>query len=194
MSLFRRKTIFHAEEALPDPEEIKLRFRRRVLLLTFLGFLLVLAIPVARDLKTDLTARAETRKLGERILETRTLAAKARAPVSLELADDNRTWRRVQHGPGERCDNPAPGPRLEWSTEEVSWKLQVQKESGETISGRTLCLHPLAGVELDTDPVGQGKLLVTASKATGGPEQEEAAYLFVTDYGAEIQALYNAKR
>lgn len=194
MSIFRRKTIFHAEEALPDPEEIKLRFRRRVLLLTFLGFLLVLAIPVARDLKTDLKARAETRKLGERILETRTLAAKTRSPVSLELADDNRTWRRVVHAPGERCDNPAPGPRVEWNTEEVSWKLQVQKESGETISGRTLCLHPLAGVELDADPVGQGKLLVTAAKEAEGMNQEEAAYLFVTDFGAEIQALYNAKR
>jgi hypothetical protein len=192
--IFRRKTIFHAEEALPDPEDLKLRFRRRVLLLTFVGFLVVLGIPEARELRTDFEARAETRRLAEKILETRTLAALARRPVSLRLDDDNHSWRREFHAPGAGCGEAAPGARTEWSTAEIAWKLQVQKSGGETVSGRVLCLHPLEGIELDSAPIADGKLLVTASRTLDQTTQKEAAYLLVSQYGADIQTLYGWKR
>lgn len=192
--IFRRKTIFHAEEAMPDPEDLKLRFRRRVLFLTFVGFLVVLGIPEARELRPDLEARAETRRLGEQILETRTLAALARRPVSLRLDDDNHSWRREFHAAGDGCGEVSAGDRREWTTNGVAWKLQVQKPGGETVSGRVLCLHPLHGIELDSIPIADGKLLVTASRTLDQSSQTEAAYLFVSQYGADIQALYSAHR
>jgi hypothetical protein len=193
MSLFRRKTIFHAEEAMPDPEEIRLRFRRRVLLIALLGFLLVLGIPVARDIQSDLHARAGTRKLAEQILESRTLAAKGRAPVSFTLSEDNHTWRREFHAVGETCAKSAEGPVGQWETGDVVWKIQGRKANGEGINGRTLCLNPSKGLELDSMPLDDGKLMITGSRKDESGAMSEAAFLFVSEYGANIQALYTGK-
>lgn len=183
---FRRKTLFHTEEALPDPEELKLRFRRRVLLLTLTGFLVVLAIPVARDLRPALQARAQTRALAQKILETRTLASSIRAPISLELADNSRSWKRTVQAPGPDCTTEAPGPAEVWDTP-IQWKLQWRGSKGESSAGRTLCLHPTAGALLEGVPVADGKLLVTALRETDSNDWVEAAYLLLGDFGAEIQ-------
>lgn len=183
---FRRKTIFHVEEAMPDPEELKLRFRRRVLLLTFLGFLVVLAIPVARDMRPDLVARLGTRNFAEKLLETRSLASAHRTPVSLELGDDSHSWKRVFHGAGEGCVSPSAGAEEAWDSE-VTWKLQVQKEGGETLSGRSLCLHPTLGILLDATPVNGGRLLVTALKQDGEKRWKESAYLLIGQYGSDLE-------
>jgi len=192
MSIFRRKTIFHAEDALPDPEELKLRFRRRVLLLTFVGFLAVLSIPVARDLQPDLVARSQTRRFADRILEARTLASVGRAPVSLELAKDNRTWTRVFHARDTDCASPASAPEESWNSQ-VAWKLQVQKSSGETLSGRSLCLHPSEGLLLDSVPVAAGKLLITAFTEPETGLAKESAYLILSEFGADLQMLSGAR-
>lgn len=186
MSIFRRKTIFHVEDALPDPEEIKLRFRRRVLLLTFVGFIAVLSIPVARDLKGDLLARNQARIFGERILETRKLASIGRVPVSLELGDDSRSWRRVFHEKENQCSAPVAGPSETWPSE-IAWKLQVRKANGESFSGRNLCLHPSQGLLLDMIPISDGQLLITALKNSGQDASAESAYLLLSQFGADIQ-------
>ena len=183
MPLFRRKTLFHVEETLPDPEELKLRFRRRVLILTFLGFLVVLAIPVARDLRSDLATRKGARLFAETILETRMLAAGSRSPISLELESDSKSWRRVFHTQGGNdCASGAIGPD-QYFPSEISWKLQVQKEGGETFGGRILCLHPTHGILLDSVPVENGKLLVTAQRA----DLKESAYLLISAFGSDLQ-------
>ncbi len=191
MSLFRRRTIFHAEESLPDPEELKLRFRRRVLLFAALGFVLVLGIPVARDLQAELHARAQTRMFAKQIMDTRAMAASGRAPISLRLQDDNKSWLAVFHAQGgENCDSESTGPGLAWSTTDVWWKLQVQQENGETLAGRQICFHPTKGLLLDSSPIANGKLLVTAQPVELAEEGRPAlrpAYLLVGQYGAEIQ-------
>jgi len=192
MSIFRRKTIFHVEDALPDPEELKLRFRRRVLLLTFVGFLAVLSIPVARDLQPDLAARSQTRRFADRILEARTLASVGRAPVSLELDGDSRTWKRVFHARDADCASPASAPEESWNSE-VSWKLQVQKSTGETFSGRSLCLHPSQGLLLDAVPVADGKLLITTLNETQNGPAKESAYLILSEFGADLQMLSRSR-
>lgn len=185
MPLFRRKTLFHVEETLPDPEELKLRFRRRVLILTFLGFLVVLAIPVARDLRSDLSTRKGARLFAETILETRLLAARSRAPISLEMEPDSKSWRRVFHARGSSdCATGNIGPE-EYFPSEISWKLQVQKEGGETYGGRVLCLHPTLGILLDSLPVENGKLLVTALRE----DLKESAYLLVSSFGSDLQMI-----
>jgi hypothetical protein len=189
VSLFRRKTIFHAEESAPDPEELKLRFRRRVLLLTFLGFVAVLAVPVFRELQDDLGTRRQARRFAEEILDARMLASEKRAPVSLELQPDNRTWKRILHNQGTDCTAPPAGQTETWASK-ASWKVQMETEKGETLAGRSLCLQPLAGLLLDTTPVATGKLLVTAATDQGN-QWKESAYLLVSQFGAEIEMVTN---
>lgn len=189
MLWFRRKTIFHVEESLPDPEELRLRFRRRVLLLSAVVFVGVLSIPVARGLYPDLTARAEARRFALRFLDTRLLASQARAPVSLDLTDDSRGWRQVFHASAEQCGSAKPGPEAYWRADGLSWKLQGQRENGETFSGRSLCLHPTQGLLLDGVQIGGGKLLVTVLRDGGEASTLPAAYLLVSQGGAEVQTL-----
>lgn len=190
MRLFRPRTIFHVEDSLPDPEELKLRFRRRILLLTFLGFLIVLAIPVFRDLQGNLEARAEARKFAEWLLETRTLAAVSRTPLSIDYDPAQHLWKRIPHVAGENCGAEAMGPREERISGAVTWKFQVQQETGETLPAKHICLHPLQGLILDGVPMKEAKLLITAS-----PEQEvegapsNPAFLLVTSAGADVQVL-----
>jgi hypothetical protein len=190
MSLFRRNTIFHVEETLPDPEELKLRFRRRVLLCATLGFLLVLGAPVARDLRPNLRARAEARRFAERMIRARTLAAEARVPVGLELSNDRKDWDQKLFAYGDSCGNESPSPKEHLSAEGVVWKLQAQQDNGTSMSGHLLCWHPGRGLLLDSTPLDQGKLLVTLSLAPeeGQPEQEMASVL-VTQGGAELQTI-----
>ena len=185
MFFFRRKTIFHVEEALPDPEELKLRFRRRVLLLTLTGCLATLSVPVARDLREDLKAREGARKFAETLLESRSLASKGRHPVSLALEGDSRTWRRSLHRPGESCSSAAAAIDQTWPTP-TDWKLQVQTAGGTAVSGRTICLHPTEGLYLDQTPLENGRLLVSALRSGDSPDRE-AAFLLVSQFGAEIQ-------
>ncbi|MGZ3704429.1 MAG: hypothetical protein ACXWP1_00290, partial [Bdellovibrionota bacterium] len=100
MSLFRRNTIFHVEETIPDPEELKLRFRRRILLCALTGFIAVLGAPVARDLHQNLNARAEARRFAEHMLTARTLAAESRVPVALDLRAVTQGWTPACFTPG----------------------------------------------------------------------------------------------
>ena len=190
MRLFRRRTIFHAEDSLPDPEELKLRFRRRILLLTFFGFLLVLTIPVVRDLKSNLEARVEARKFADWLMESRTFAAMARAPISLEFNPAARVWVRTPQVAGPDCATEAAGPVEQRGSKEVSWKLQVQQESGETLPARRICFHPSMGLVLDSVPIKEGRLLITVQSEGESTEAEsKPAYILVTAGGADLQVL-----
>jgi hypothetical protein len=190
MSLFRRNTIFHVEETLPDPEELKLRFRRRILLCATAGFLLVLGAPVARDLRPNLRARAEARRFAEQLIEARTLAAETRVPIGLELSADRQSWEQHIFTSGETCAIEAPSPKERISMEGVLWKLQAQQENGSPVSGHLLCWHPGRGLLLDTLPLDQGKLLVTLSLAPEeGQTEQEMASVLVTQGGAELQTI-----
>lgn len=189
MRLFRPRTIFHVEDNLPDPEELKLRFRRRILLLTFLGFLIVLGIPVFRDLKGSLEARSEARRFAEWLMETRTQAAHSRFPISVDYDPATHAWTRIPHAPGENCALEAMGPPEQKISGAVSWKMQVQQETGETLPARHICLHPLIGLLLDGSPMKEGKLLVTAQSEGEGEAESKPAYLLVTSAGADLQVL-----
>ncbi|MGZ3693764.1 MAG: hypothetical protein ACXWQO_06160 [Bdellovibrionota bacterium] len=190
MRLFRPRTIFHVEDSLPDPEELKLRFRRRILLLTFLGFLIVLAIPVFRDLKGNIEARSEARQFAEWLVETRTQAAVGRLPISVDYDPAIHAWNRIHHAPGENCALEAMGPPEQKISGAVTWKLQVQQETGETLPARHICLHPLLGLLLDGVPMKDGKLLITAlPELEAGETEAKPAYLLVTSAGADLQVL-----
>jgi hypothetical protein len=184
MGLFRQRTIFHAEDSLPDPEEIKLRFRRRILWLTFFGFLLVLAIPVIRDLRSNLEARSEARRFAQWMIEARTSAAASRAPVALHYNASTNAWTRSPCAAGTNCSAEVPGPAEQWPASEARWTLQYQPAAGETLSAKRICFHPNVGLELDSSAVTDGKLLITVLP---GSEGAKPAYILVTDGGADIQ-------
>lgn len=190
MRLFRPRTIFHVEDSLPDPEELKLRFRRRILLLTFIGFLIVLGIPVFRDLRGNLEARAEARRFAEWLVESRTQAAVGRIPVSVDYLPAEHSWMRVHHAPGENCSLEAMGPPERQASGTVNWKLQVQQETGETLPAVHICLHPQNGMMLDGVAMKDSKLLITASpEQLPGEAEGKPAYLLITDAGADLQVL-----
>jgi hypothetical protein len=190
MSLFRRNTIFHVEETVPDPEELKLRFRRRILLCASLGFLAVLGAPVARDLRPNLHARTEVRRFAEHMLSARTLATEARVPVGFELSPNRQSWSQENYVAGATCGVAASGPSAHFSSEGFTWKLQGQQENGTALTGHKLCWQPGRGLLLDSTPLEAGKLLITliGPGDEGGADQDLASVL-VTQGGAEFQTI-----
>jgi hypothetical protein len=190
MSLFRRNTIFHVEESIPDPEEIRVRRHRRILFCAVIWFVTLLGVPMAHELRPNIHARAEARRFAERMLQARTLASEARAPVGFELGADKQSWLQVNYLAGDTCTNEASGPHSPFSSEGISWKLQAQQENGNPLTGHRLCWHPGRGLLLDSVPLENGKLLVTLSGAPeeGAPEQVLASVL-VTQGGAEMQTI-----
>lgn len=189
MRLFRRRTIFHVEDTLPDPEELKLRFRRRILLLTFCGFVLVLGIPVVRGMRTNLETRVDARKFAEQLIATRTMASAKRTPVSLDFKAEEGTWRRAEHAGDGPCDGAILGTPEVWVTEGVQWKFQRQQENEATVTGKTLCLHPRQGLMLDRHPLNEGKLLVTVTGPSNPDAENLPTYLLITQGGAGLQIL-----
>ncbi len=190
MSLFRRNTIFHVEESLPDPEELKLRFRRRVLLVTLCGFLAVLGTPVVRELRPHLQARVEARRFAENMLEARTLAAHSRMPVALELDAAGQSWKRKIYAPSEHCEKEIAGPVHSLPASGLGWQLKAEQENGESVTGHKLCWHPGKGLLLDTVPLANAKLLVSlAAEITEGSGVQNLAYVLVTQGGAELQTI-----
>lgn len=183
MRIFRKSTIFHAEENAPDPEDLRLRFRRRVLLTAAIGFLLVLGFPVLRDQKKSLLLRSEARHLAERLLDTRLLAVRHRHPISLGIKNDR--WVRTFHLEGNDCEQTSMGPEERWEGKEVQWHFRLQAESGESFDGKQLCLHPLFGLLLDQTPVAEGKLLATGNFSDATP----SIRLLFSHFGADIQIL-----
>lgn len=189
LRLFRKNTIFHAERANPDAEELKIRFRRRVLALTFLGFLLILGVPVVRSIHQDLTARKNTRVLAEIFLDSRSLAALSRSAVSLVLTVDGKTWERRFHLPGEDCSLAAEGP-TELFTFENAWKIQMKTSDGGSKQGQQICLHPHRGVLLEGEVLQAGTLLI-ATQLEG--EEFNPSYLLFSEFGSDVQLVSNRR-
>lgn len=189
MGLFRRSTIFHVEETLPDPEELKLRFRRRVLLSALLGFLLVLGIPVARDLRPILKARAEARRFAEEMIRMRLVAGVSRVPLSQEISSDRQGWIEIFHVPSESCAQESTGPHPVFRSEGFLWKAQAQRENGETLAVRSLCWHPQKGLLVNSSPIDNGKLLLSLGMTEEGASEKELASILVTQSGTELQTI-----
>ncbi len=189
LRFFRRNTIFHAETSTPDSEELKIRFRRRVLALTFLGFLVILGMPVIRTLNSDLAARSSARSLAQVFVETRALAALSRNPVSLTLLTDGKTWERRFHLEGESCQGSAEGPEQLFPFENV-WKIQMKLSSGEAKFGEQICVHPRRGILLGDVPLESGTLLIAANQTQ---EDFSASYLLFSEYGADVQIVSNRR-
>jgi hypothetical protein len=185
MALFRRNTIFHVERSSPDAEDLKLRFRRRVLGLTFFGFLVILGLPVFRDLSTDLVTRNNSRILAEKFIESRAMATSARTPISLTLSADGKSWERNFHLDADDCSRPMEGPNEIWGFEN-HWKIQMKVSNGETKIGTQICLHPRRGILFDNSSLDTGTLLIAANHS-GEETSLSSSYLLFSEYGSDLQ-------
>lgn len=190
MGIFRKKTIFHVEESMPDPEELKIRFRRRILLITILGFFIILGVPVIHALKPELRLRNETRILAEKIMEARLYSMQSRSPISLQLEADNQTWKRTFHLPdASNCLSESTGPAEQLEPQGINWNIRLRKENGEELAGRTLCLHPLHGLMLDSTALDNGVIFLTATTHTESGETTFTKGIGIGLYGSEITLL-----
>lgn len=190
MRLFRKKTIFHVDEALPDPEEIKWRFRRRIFFSTCIGVALLLGIPVFRDIRPYLQAKQEARKLASLLYDTRLLAARNRTAMLLELVDESKNlWRRSAASSG--CAERLPGVSEEFSFPKALWQISAQEAgSKEVHSASALCFDPLKGLFADKTPLQEnGRLLISARPEDGSPSDPKNPKLLLTNFGAELYFL-----
>jgi hypothetical protein len=185
MPIFRRRTLFHAEERLPDQEDLKLRFRRRIVLCALLGFLLILGFPVFRQLHPELLARRETRLLAQLLFDSRLLAAQARAPVALRL--NGTQWERSLLTSGAKCGDASNTPVQIWSASNMQWQMKLQRKVGDPLLGTLLCLDPNAGLLLNEEPIADGDLLISAQPM--GAQTLRAAHLLISNYGSEVQTI-----
>lgn len=182
----RRKTIFHVEESLPDPEEIKLRFRRRIMIFSFLGAVGILTVPVFNELEDSLRLKKELRKISDFILESKRLAAQTRLPIVLTLSQEGKNWSRILSSKSDICEKESKADQGGLETI-YSWGLNLKNELGDTIRGDSICFHPTKGVLVGDSILGESQLLLSARIGDQSFGNPKAAYILMSQFGDEIQ-------
>lgn len=142
---FRKKTFFHIEPSVSDPEILVLRFRRRILAIACLGSLIILAVPVFKDLNDWFVIHSGIYKFTQFYLKTKTDSSLKRVPMSLELSPDHQTWIRKVYAPGVPCKNGSQLLQDFWANNETRWNMTVK---GELKTGTLLCFYPGEGLKL----------------------------------------------
>ncbi len=188
---FRKRLIFQVDEAMPDPEELKFRFRRRVLLLTLLGALCLLGFPVLRELRPYFSAKLTARRFAQVLLDSRLMAIQNRKPIVLEMdPQDAHRWIRTVHESDDHCEAAPRLPAENISTDDVHWELRYQNADSEEVrSTNKLCFHPTLGLVINGSPLNQGRLLVSGFPENAENPQKRSAKLLLSSAGDEIDYL-----
>jgi hypothetical protein len=192
--IFRKRVLFRVEETLPDPEEQKWTFRRRILLIALLVAIGILGVPVYEDRAPHLRTLKEARTLAGTILETRLYSMQHRVAVSLHLdSTDRRSWTRVFHS-GAECTDIDTIPKQKFILQHSVWRIQPIAESSEaTKEVHSLCFHPWKGLLIDGIAVENARVAVQ-----GYPEEDietqrtdRVAQLLLEQNGAAVTILRN---
>lgn len=193
MGLFRNKVLFRAERELPDPEELTLRFRRRVVVLTSIGALCLLSIPVLRDQIPALDAHRSARKLAEILLDSRVLASQTRSPVLLTVTSSpTRAWIRSVRGATKDCTQEAPGPKEQFPSDPVEWRLSYLAENAVPGSAEKevheICFHPYEGLYVNHELLKEGQLqvLVRPEEDISANRIDRVQRITIQNHGSEI--------
>ncbi len=192
--MFGRRVLFRVDDHLPDPEDQKWRFRRWVVVWSFLFTLGALAIPVVTDLIPYFSASREARRLAHEVLISRQTASLSRQSVSLTLDQgDHIHWIRRQHTSGQ-CDGESTLPPQELQFGETVMRIQFRPEgSGDVKEVRRLCLHSHDGLLADGAPVANGKVLVQVfplEDARSG-RTDRATQILMDQFGASVSLVHN---
>jgi hypothetical protein len=186
---FRKRTIFHIEDNAPEEEELRKRFRRRVLFLGLIFFLTLTAAPMVTSMVVDFQAMSEIRKVAQMIQRVREVSMTERVAVQVEWLPERQEWGLYRTASGESCAVARKGPPEPFSNSGIQWKFRLKLVSGEAVEGKTICFDPKAGLALDGYAVEKGTLLLTA--ALQQQPSMEAGYILLGDYGSEVQLLTN---
>ena len=191
---FRNKVLFRAEKEMPDPEDLKLRFRRRVVLLTGFGAVCLLSIPVFRDQIPALESHKELRKFTEVLLQSHLLAEQTRSPVVLTLLKNGKTqeWEREIRVAAEDCSVVAAAPVEKIATALGEWHITYLPENPapgvSVMEMQSICLHPRHGIFVNNKLVKQGlvQVLLRPEEDSSSARLDRMQKISLHNEGSEI--------
>jgi len=193
MFFLRNKVLFRAEKELPDPEVLKLRFRRRVVLLTMLGAFYLLSIPVLREQIPALETHKNARKFTELLQNTRYLAASMRRPLVLTMEKtESKNWTRATKASYKDCSQEASGPLEIFPPMPVEWKIIYLAENGrqgiDEREVKEICFHPIYGVYVNGEPLNNGLLQVLIQPQEDQKQNnfDRTQRISIQNFGSEI--------
>lgn len=160
-NLFRRQRIFRQSEIPQDPEDIKLRFRRTVVIISFFIALIIISIPIFRYRQPAFRSLSHARHLANLIMNTRTVAGENRTETGVRLVGENR-WVSFSLPKESNCEPPETiSPSQELIQPDSTWRILFLPKYAEDGIGRevtTVCFHPQQGVVADGEPIAEGWL------------------------------------
>ena len=159
---FNKKVIFDVEDSLPDPIEQKFRFRRRIMGITFLGALVLLAIPVINDRIPAVKAANATRNMAQSILDAQVQAANSRHAVFLQL-NAHKEWEifflntdSCKSTTQSAAQSHTPPQRI--FSEKILWKMKLNEKEISSI-----CFQPAQGLFVDSQALQNQEIKITVT-------------------------------
>ena len=173
MFRWRDRAIFRAPEATLDPDELKLRFRRRTVHGCLLVGILALAYPVLREKRAEFRTDRQARRMSQALLGARARASLTRSPVGVELVEQG-AWQVFEYPGSPDCSRSASArlPRDTIVTHDMSWRL-LFLESADTSGVGTdiseICFHPAQGILVNAQPLSGGWLYLLVAGGAAAP-------------------------
>lgn len=167
---WRRKVMFRVDPERPEPEELKRRFRKRLLKSAFIVAITLLGIPVFRDRLPAMASARLVREFAEWLGDSQTLAASFRAPVMIRFDAQSGTWQRwFFASTASDCRSPETSaiyPAEYFSPEENQPAIWTASWLGKNI--QTLCYHPQTGWSIESTALVAQPILISASPQEDG--------------------------
>lgn len=194
MALFkwRDRAIFRVTAAPLDADEIRLRFRKRVVRLSFLIGIAILAFPILKEKRAIFQTDREVRRVERAVIDARMRAAELRHPTGLELIGRD-SWQVTEYPGADTCDASFAGQvkleKIEQS--EITWRplfLDKGDTSGIGSDISRFCFHPVLGVLVDSKALDLGwiYLLVAPKDEALANNKDYIRQLVISNSGSEI--------
>ena len=189
---FRTKKVFQVVDS--DPEIVRFRFRKRVVMLTVLVALVMLLVPIFRELKPAFRAHREARALAEVFLTIRSNAAENRYPFSLRRTDSG-NWIESKYSNRSNCrGKPTSTNEVAVARPDLAMRVLHLPENDPGGFGkvvRRLCFHPTKGLIVDSTPLANGWLyvVVSPSEDIAANRRDRSRQVVVSSYGEKISVI-----
>lgn len=190
----RGKSIFHLDNKPVEPEDKKLRVRRRILILACVVALIFLTIPVLNRQEKVLKASELSHEVVRFLIESRTIASINRSTVRLNIGSE--IARTVLVGDVDCSIKNSNTPKQFLAFENNLVKVLLGNKDGtDAREISAFCFHPSKGLTIENNPIEKSLLLLI------GPETAFANNTFAeihtvtmaTD-GSKIELLEREKR
>ncbi len=190
---FRNYSMFRQSNAPQDPEDIKLRFRRWVVIASFLIVLLILAVPVFRFRGPAFAALSNARALVRLIIDVRQGAGHNRKEAGILLVGTDH-WEQFTLKDGSDCvlKGKRLKPKRSIHQEATAWRALFLPEYASDGIGRDVqfvCFHPQHGVVADGEPIADGwlYLLVSPKEDVEDKRMERSYQIILSQHGDKLE-------